>query len=117
MPRKLTSIKSKNFQGYGCSECNWVFNPSGLLLGEALAEMKTRYEAQREMEFAVHVCNRTHKRHKSSTAKNKKAEPFSPNIHDYPSSMSQYERESLAAEAKLKEMKKSPKRTMHLNAD
>lgn len=36
-----------------------------------------------------------------SPAMAKKKEPLSPNILDYPSSMSQYERESLAAEAKL----------------
>jgi hypothetical protein len=37
-------------------------------------------------------------------AKRKKldrVQPYSPDILDYPSSMSQYERESLAAEAKL----------------
>ncbi|MGB7846730.1 MAG: hypothetical protein WBL63_14025 [Candidatus Acidiferrum sp.] len=45
MPRKLIWIKGETFLGYGCSECNWVFNPSGLLVGETLAEMKTRYEA------------------------------------------------------------------------
>jgi hypothetical protein len=117
MPRKLISIRSKNFQGYGCSQCNWVFNPSGLLLGEALAEMKKRYEAQREMEFAVHVCKRSPERHKSSMAKRKKVQPFSTSIHDYPSSMSQYERESLADEAKLRAMKNSLKRRMRLNAD
>ncbi|MGB7846729.1 MAG: hypothetical protein WBL63_14020 [Candidatus Acidiferrum sp.] len=43
-------------------------------------------------------------------AKKKKVEPLSTSIHDYPSSMSQYERESLADEAKLKAMKKSPKK-------
>jgi len=34
-------------------------------------------------------------------AKKQADQPPSPNILDYPSSMSQYERESLAAEAKL----------------
>jgi hypothetical protein len=56
MSRRLKWIKSQNFQGFGCSECNWKFNPSGALLGVSLDEMKRKYEAQRDKEFAVHVC-------------------------------------------------------------
>jgi hypothetical protein len=40
----------------------------------------------------------------------KKVRAYSPNIHDYPSTMSQYERESLADEAKLKAKIKPTKR-------
>jgi len=43
-------------------------------------------------------------------AKKKADQPLSPNILDYPSSMSQYERESLAAEAKLAAERKTRKR-------
>jgi hypothetical protein len=43
-------------------------------------------------------------------AKKKADQPLSPNILDYPSSMSQYERESLAAEAKLASERKIRKR-------
>ena len=40
----------------------------------------------------------------------KKVRAYSPNIHDYPSTMSQYERESLADEAKLKAKTKPTER-------
>jgi hypothetical protein len=56
MPRKLVWIENQNLQGFGCSGCNWVFNPSGALLGESLDEMKQGYESQRDKEFAAHVC-------------------------------------------------------------
>jgi len=56
MPRKLVWIENQNLQGFGCSECGWVFNPFGALVGESLDEMKQKYEAQRDKEFAAHVC-------------------------------------------------------------
>ena len=56
IPRKLVWIENKNFQGFGCSECNWVFKPSGALVAESLDEMKQKYGAQRDKEFAAHVC-------------------------------------------------------------
>jgi hypothetical protein len=43
-------------------------------------------------------------------AKKKADRPPSPNILDYPSGMSEYERESLAAEAKLAAERKIKKR-------
>jgi hypothetical protein len=56
MQRKLEWIESQNFQGFGCSECNWKFKPLGALVGDSLDEMKRNYEAQRDKEFAVHAC-------------------------------------------------------------
>ena len=56
MPRKLVWIESQDFQGFGCSQCNWAFKPSDALVGESLDEMKQKYEAQRDKEFAAHVC-------------------------------------------------------------
>jgi hypothetical protein len=56
MPRRLEWIKSRNFQGFGCSECNWRFEPSGAPAGDSLEEMKRKYEAERDKEFAAHVC-------------------------------------------------------------
>jgi hypothetical protein len=56
MSRKLVWIENQNFQGFGCAECNWVFKPSGVLVGESLDKMKQKYEAQRDKEFAAHVC-------------------------------------------------------------
>jgi hypothetical protein len=56
VPRKLKWIERQNFQGFGCSECNWKFSPSGALTGDSLDEMKKRYEGERDCEFAAHVC-------------------------------------------------------------
>jgi hypothetical protein len=56
IPRKLVWIENQNFQGYGCSECNWVFEPASALVGGSLDGMKQGYEAQRDKEFAAHVC-------------------------------------------------------------
>src|SRR4029077_9723585 len=56
MPRKLVWIDKQNLQGFGCSECNWMFKPSGAIVLESLEEMKQKYEAQRDKEFAAHVC-------------------------------------------------------------
>jgi hypothetical protein len=56
MPRKLVWIENQNFEGFGCSECNWVFNPSGALARGSLDEMKQQYEVRRDKEFAAHVC-------------------------------------------------------------
>ena len=33
-----------------------MFKPSGALVGESLDEMKRKYEAERDTEFATHVC-------------------------------------------------------------
>jgi hypothetical protein len=56
MRRNLVWIERQNFQGYGCSECAWVFEPSGTLTGESLHEMKLNYAQQRDKLFANHVC-------------------------------------------------------------
>jgi hypothetical protein len=66
MQRKLVWIEDQRFQGWGCSECAWVFNPSGAPTGESLDEMKENYERRRDKDFAAHVCTE-HPR-----AKNKK---------------------------------------------
>jgi rubredoxin len=56
MSRKLVWVESQKFQGWGCSECAWVFNPSGPVVGRSIDEMKTHYEQQRDKEFTSHVC-------------------------------------------------------------
>ena len=66
MQRYLVWIEDQRFQGWGCSECAWVFNPSGPPTGKWLDEMKQNYERQRDKDFAAHVCTE-HPR-----AKNKK---------------------------------------------
>ena len=54
--RKLVWVEMQNFQGWGCSECAWVFNPSGPPTGESLDEMKRNFEVQLSEEFASHAC-------------------------------------------------------------
>jgi hypothetical protein len=56
MGRKLVWGERPNFQGWACTECAWVFNPSGPFIGESLDEMKMHYEQQRDKEFTSHVC-------------------------------------------------------------
>ena len=56
MRRKLVWVEEQHFWGFGCSECAWVFNPSGSPAGNSLDEMKQNYEQQREKDFAAHVC-------------------------------------------------------------
>jgi hypothetical protein len=57
MPRRLEWIQSQTFQGFGCSQCNWKFEPSGAFLGKSLEEMKGKYQAERDKEFAAHICS------------------------------------------------------------
>jgi hypothetical protein len=56
MQRKLVWIEEQGFQGWGCSECAWVFNISGPPVGKSLDEMKDNYEHQRDKDFASHDC-------------------------------------------------------------
>jgi hypothetical protein len=56
MQRKLVWVERQAFQGWACSECAWVFNPSGTPTGKSLDEMKQNYEKQRDKEFTSHVC-------------------------------------------------------------
>jgi hypothetical protein len=56
MARSLIWIANPKFQGFGCSKCSWVFEPSGPLVGVSLEVMKKDYEVQRDREFAKHVC-------------------------------------------------------------
>jgi hypothetical protein len=67
MPRKLVWIENQNFQGFSCSECNWKFKSSAALVGESLDEMKQRYEAHRDKEFAAHVCVKHRRAARSKT--------------------------------------------------
>jgi hypothetical protein len=54
--RMLIWIDGSDFQGSGCSECAWVFTPSGPPRGDSLTEMMEKYERRRDKEFAAHVC-------------------------------------------------------------
>jgi rubredoxin len=56
MHRKLVSTENQSFWGWGCSECAWVFNPSGPPAGHSIQEMKQKYAQQRDHDFATHLC-------------------------------------------------------------
>ena len=54
--RNLVLVERQNFQGWVCSECAWVFNPSGPPAGESIDEMKANYQQRRDKEFTTHAC-------------------------------------------------------------
>jgi hypothetical protein len=54
--RKLVRIEGQSFEGWGCSQCSWVFKPSGPPLGYSLESMKRNFQAQLSNEFASHDC-------------------------------------------------------------
>jgi hypothetical protein len=58
MSPKLSGIKSESFVDFGCSEGDRVFNPFGPVVGDSLEEMKKKYEAKCDREFAARVCAR-----------------------------------------------------------
>jgi hypothetical protein len=67
--RTLIWIEDPRFQGFGCSECEWKFKPSGSLAGNSLDEMKAIFERQRDKEFAIHVCDEHRKAKKTKRPK------------------------------------------------
>jgi hypothetical protein len=54
--KKMIWVKVAHHEGWACSECAWIFNPSGPPVGLSLDEMKRNFERQRDKEFAFHVC-------------------------------------------------------------
>ncbi len=54
--RKLIWVQGPNFQGWACSKCAWVFNPSWPLASKTIDEMKREFELDRDKEFAAHSC-------------------------------------------------------------
>ena len=56
MRRKLLWIDEEPYGRWGCSECKWVFNPSGRPVGKSLDEMMQNYQQQRDNDFAAHLC-------------------------------------------------------------
>jgi hypothetical protein len=54
--RTLIWIEELRFQGWGCSECAWVFSALGPPDGNSLKEMGENYQRIRDKEFAAHVC-------------------------------------------------------------
>ena len=54
--RKLVWVEAQSFEGWGCSECAWLFNFSGRVPGKSLNEMKRTFQVQLSEEFASHAC-------------------------------------------------------------
>jgi hypothetical protein len=54
--REVIWIEEPHFLGWGCSECAWLFKPSGAPLGESLQEMKESFLRLRDEEYAAHMC-------------------------------------------------------------
>jgi hypothetical protein len=55
-PRELIWIEEPHFLGWGCSDCAWLFKPSGSPVGDSLQEMKENYLRLRDEESAAHIC-------------------------------------------------------------
>jgi hypothetical protein len=64
MSRELVWIEQQRFRGWGCSECAWVFSPSGALTGKSFNESARNFELQRDKEFTLHVCAQSPKSQK-----------------------------------------------------
>ena len=54
--RNMIWVKDARHEGWGCSDCAWIFHPSGPPLGASMEDMKRNFESQRAKEFAAHVC-------------------------------------------------------------
>jgi hypothetical protein len=54
--RKLVWVEAQTFEGWGCSECAWLFNFSGPLSDKSLDEMKQSFQVQLSEEFTSHAC-------------------------------------------------------------
>ena len=54
--RRMIWVETPHVEAWACSECAWIFSPSGPPHGGDLDEMKQNYERQREREFTIHVC-------------------------------------------------------------
>jgi len=55
-PPEMVWVQRERFTGWACSQCAWEFTPSGVPVGNTLAEIKQIYERERDKEFASHVC-------------------------------------------------------------
>ena len=65
--RKVVWVEGQSVKGWGCSECAWVFHPSGPPTGESLDEMKRNFQTRCDQEFTLHVCT-AHRRAKSANS-------------------------------------------------
>ena len=54
--RKLVWVEGQTFEGWGCSECAWLFDFSGSLSDKSLDEMKRTFQVELSEEFSSHAC-------------------------------------------------------------
>jgi hypothetical protein len=67
---KLVWVERRGFAGWGCAECDWMFNPfCGPPVGESVEEMKENFQAQLSKEFLAHACDKQAKAANASSAK------------------------------------------------
>jgi hypothetical protein len=62
-------IRVKHLEGWGCSDCAWVFISSGPPLGNTIDEMTQNFEAKRDEEFLTHLCTTHPKKRGSPTTR------------------------------------------------
>ena len=67
-PRTLTWITETHFYGLGCSQCAWLFRPTGPPMGSSLAEMKENHMQDCNEEFAAHDCAEQPRAKKTNTS-------------------------------------------------
>jgi frataxin-like iron-binding protein CyaY len=65
MPREQVWIENQlsGFSGFGYSECNWVFKPSGTLVGESVDEMQQRTKPNVPKSFLLTFVPNTSSKH------------------------------------------------------
>lgn len=54
--RQMVWIANARMETWGCSECSWIFKPSGPPVGNCMEEMIHNFEGQRDKDCALHVC-------------------------------------------------------------
>ncbi len=54
--RGMVWVEKAGFGVWACSACGWEFNPSLVPAGNTIAEIKQKYERQRDGEFGSHLC-------------------------------------------------------------
>jgi hypothetical protein len=60
--RQLVWIEGEGFAGWGCSECDWIFDLPDAPTGKSLDEVKRNLETRLSNEFASHTCTKQAKR-------------------------------------------------------
>ena len=69
MPRELKWIEKQDFEGFGCSQCSWVFRSTAPLNGASLGDAIIIFEGERDKAFAAHDCGNHEPREPGSEKK------------------------------------------------